>query len=81
MLSYNEIVENRRTFSLLGYSSLADVGFDGDWVTPYQMSSAHLRVFCFANFKPAVNVACPPESPQITFSSELQFDESSRNSA
>lgn len=41
MLTYDEIVKRRRAFSLPGYTSLAEVDFDGDWVTPYQISSRH----------------------------------------
>ena len=38
---YSEIVELRRAFLLPGYSSLTDIGMDGDWVTPYQITSRH----------------------------------------
>lgn len=32
-------IERRRAFKLEGYVSLGDLGFDGDWVTPYQIGS------------------------------------------
>lgn len=35
-----KIIERRREFRLEGYTTLAEVGFDGDWVSPYQISSA-----------------------------------------
>ncbi len=35
-----EIIACRRDFRICGYTTLAEVGFDGDWVTPYQKSSA-----------------------------------------
>lgn len=38
-MNYQEIVERRRRLSIVPYKSLADVGFDGPWVTPYQISS------------------------------------------
>ncbi|MDQ6436457.1 hypothetical protein RB623_20600 [Mesorhizobium sp. LHD-90] len=38
-MRYLEIVEKRRSFTINGYRTLADVGFDGDWVSPYQISS------------------------------------------
>jgi hypothetical protein len=38
-LDYQEIIECRRRLSIASYKSLADVGFDGPWVTPYQISS------------------------------------------
>jgi hypothetical protein len=38
-LDHQEIIELRRRLSIAGYKSLADVGFDGPWVTPYQISS------------------------------------------
>ena len=34
-----EIIAWRRQFAIPGYKTLADVGFDGDWVTPYQITS------------------------------------------
>lgn len=36
---YASIVARRRSLRIDGYMTLADVGFDGDWVTPYQMAS------------------------------------------
>lgn len=35
----SEIIARRRAFAIPGYKTLADVGFDGEWVTPYQMIS------------------------------------------
>lgn len=37
--SYSELVEKRRNLRLAPYKSLADVRFDGPWITPYQMKS------------------------------------------
>lgn len=37
--SYDDIISKRREFSLPNYSTLADVGFDGPWVSPYQITS------------------------------------------
>lgn len=34
-----EIVEARRAFRLPGFATLADVGFDGPWVTPSQITA------------------------------------------
>ena len=34
-----DIIARRRRFVMAGYETLADVGFDGDWVTPLQMES------------------------------------------
>ena len=39
-MTYDEIVARRRALRIDGYLSLADVGFDGDWVTPYQKASS-----------------------------------------
>ncbi len=39
MQSYQDIVRKRRELKIGGYLSFADVGFDGDWVSPYQISS------------------------------------------
>lgn len=36
---YSDIVEKRRSFLLPNYSTLSDVGFDGPWVSPYQITS------------------------------------------
>lgn len=38
-LSYMETVDRRRALRIEGYKTLADVGFDGGWVTPYQITS------------------------------------------
>lgn len=38
-MTYDEIVARRRALRIDGYLTLADVGFDGDWVTPYQKAS------------------------------------------
>jgi hypothetical protein len=38
-LEYQEIVERRRALVIEPYKSLAEVGFDGPWVTPYQITS------------------------------------------
>lgn len=35
-----EIIKRRRGFSLPRYKTLAEVGIDGDWVSPYQIFSA-----------------------------------------
>ena len=39
MVTYDWIVQQRRAFRLDSYHTLADVGFDGPWVTPYQKTS------------------------------------------
>jgi hypothetical protein len=38
-MTYQEIIARRRALRIDGYRTLADVGFDGDWVTPYQMAA------------------------------------------
>ena len=38
-MDYQEIVERRRALVIEPYKSLAEVGFDGPWVTPYQITS------------------------------------------
>jgi hypothetical protein len=38
-LDYLEIVEQRRALKIAAFKSLADIGFDGPWVTPYQITS------------------------------------------
>jgi hypothetical protein len=38
-LDYQEIIERRRALVIEPFRSLTDVGFDGPWVTPYQISS------------------------------------------
>jgi hypothetical protein len=38
-LDYQEIIERRRALRIEPFKSLAEVGFDGPWVTPYQITS------------------------------------------
>jgi hypothetical protein len=38
-LNYQEIINRRRALLIEPYKSLAEVGFDGPWVTPYQITS------------------------------------------
>jgi hypothetical protein len=38
-LDYQEIIERRRALIIEPFKSLAEVGFDGPWVTPYQITS------------------------------------------
>jgi hypothetical protein len=38
-LDYQEIVDRRRALIIEPFKSLAEVGFDGPWVTPYQIAS------------------------------------------
>ena len=38
-MDYQEIIERRRALIIEPYKSLAEVGFDGPWVTPYQITS------------------------------------------
>jgi len=38
-LDYQEIIDRRRALIIGPFKSLAEVGFDGPWVTPYQISS------------------------------------------
>jgi hypothetical protein len=38
-LDYQEIVDRRRALTIEPFKSLADVGFDGPWITPYQITS------------------------------------------
>lgn len=38
-MDYQELIEWRRAFHIPLYKSLADIGMDGPWVTPYQISS------------------------------------------
>lgn len=38
-VDYQEIIDRRRSLVIEPYKSLADVGFDGPWVTPYQITS------------------------------------------
>ncbi len=41
-MDYPGIIERRRRLSIPPYKSLADIGFDGPWVTPYQIISNSL---------------------------------------
>jgi hypothetical protein len=41
-LTYQQIVERRRALRIGNYATLADVDFDVEWVTPYQISSRSL---------------------------------------
>jgi hypothetical protein len=34
-----DIIQKRRDFRIPGYKTLADLGYDGDWVSPYQIIS------------------------------------------
>ena len=38
-LDYQEIINRRRALVIEPYKSLAEVGFDGPWVSPYQITS------------------------------------------
>jgi hypothetical protein len=38
-LDYQEIIDRRRALAIEPFKSLAEVGFDGPWVTPYQITS------------------------------------------
>ena len=38
-MNHSEIVSRRRALTIPGYRTLADVGFDGEWVTPLQISA------------------------------------------
>ena len=38
--AYPEIVAARRALRINGYATLADVGLDGPWTTPYQIASS-----------------------------------------
>ncbi|MBZ9859719.1 hypothetical protein [Mesorhizobium sp. CA12] len=38
-MRYDEIVQRRRNLRIDGFCNLADVGMEGDWVSPYQISS------------------------------------------
>lgn len=37
--NYTKAIKQRRAFKLDGFATLADVGFDGDYVSPYQIAS------------------------------------------
>jgi len=39
LTSYLHVIERRRALEIPGYATLADVGFDGDYVSPYQIQS------------------------------------------
>ncbi len=56
---YAEIVERRRQFCWQGYESYADAGLEGNWVTPYHLSSANftgpvLLTYNFLDFPTAL---------------------------
>src|SRR4051812_45622193 len=38
-IAYDWIIEQRRALRIQPYYTLADVGFEGPWVTPYQKKS------------------------------------------
>ena len=38
-MGYQEIIHRRRAMKIEPFKSLAEVGFDGPWVTPYQITS------------------------------------------
>ncbi len=38
-MHYNDIISLRRSLKIPGYTSLSDLGFDGDWVSAYQIGS------------------------------------------
>ena len=38
-MDYQEIIDRRRALTIEPYKSLAEVRFDGPWVTPYQITS------------------------------------------
>jgi hypothetical protein len=38
-LDYQGIIDRRRALTVEPYKSLAEIGFDGPWVTPYQITS------------------------------------------
>ena len=38
-MDYQEIIDRRRALVIEPFKSLAEVGFDGPWVTPYQITS------------------------------------------
>ncbi|ABD53750.1 hypothetical protein [Jannaschia sp. CCS1] len=42
-IAYAEAIARRRAFRLPGYTTLAECGFDGDYVSPIQLSSGALR--------------------------------------
>lgn len=38
-MDYQKLVQKRRELRIEGYYTLSDVGMDGDWISPYQISS------------------------------------------
>lgn len=38
-MTYSEIVERRRALRIPGYATLSEAGLEGEWITPYQISS------------------------------------------
>src|SRR5450759_424848 len=38
-LDYQDIIDRSRALTIEPYKSLAEVGFEGPWVTPYQITS------------------------------------------
>lgn len=42
-ISYEEIVARRKALRIDGYKTLSDIGFDGEWVTPYQKTSRSME--------------------------------------
>ena len=47
--NYNRNIERRRSFSLPGYKSLADMGFDGEYVTPTQIEACSETGICLVS--------------------------------
>ena len=47
--NYKRNIERRRKFSLPGYKSLADVGFDGEYVTPTQIEACSETGVCLVS--------------------------------
>ena len=47
--NYKRNIERRRRFSLPGYKSLADVGFDGEYVTPTQIEACSETGVCLVS--------------------------------
>ena len=48
--NYKRNIERRRKFSLPGYKSLADVGFDGEYVTPTQIKACSETGICLVSY-------------------------------
>lgn len=42
-MTYDQIVEARRALQIKPFLTLQDVGFDGPWVTPYQIASKSIE--------------------------------------